>query len=130
MVLDGMQQEGARSEEKNRYKYGMKLLEQGRLKDAIVAFDEAIRLDPQHAMAYGKRGGTYSGLGQPERAIQDFDEAIRLNPKHGGTYIARMIAYTRLGKDEEAHQDFERAVRLGHDRSDLDLDIYIAKMGR
>ena len=47
---------------------------------AIQDYTEAIRLDPQYAIAYRGRGVVYSDLGQHKRSIQDYDEAIRLNP--------------------------------------------------
>ena len=43
-------------------------------------YDEAIRLDPQDAVAYYNRGVAYKNLGQTERANQDFAQAIRLDP--------------------------------------------------
>ena len=38
--------------------------------------DEAIRLDPQLAMAYNNRGGAHKELAQYQQAIEDLDEAI------------------------------------------------------
>ncbi len=45
---------------------------------AIEDYDQAIRLDPKHAIAYNDRGTAFSHKAQPNRAIRDFDEAIRL----------------------------------------------------
>ena len=44
----------------------------------IEDFDEAIRLDPQYAIAYSDRGLAYHMLGQYERAIEDFNKAIEI----------------------------------------------------
>ena len=62
------------------FEAGVALHQEGRLEEAIAAYDEAIRLDPQDAAAYNNRGNAYGDLGQPEKAIQDLDEAIRLDP--------------------------------------------------
>lgn len=73
---------------------GVELPEQGRLKQAISAYDEALRLNPQYAKAYNNRGFAYDNLGQYQRAIQDYDEAIRLDPKLALAYANRGVAYT------------------------------------
>ena len=41
----------------------------GDYRKAIESYDEAIRLNPQDAIAYNSRGNAYAGLGQYERAI-------------------------------------------------------------
>ena len=46
----------------------------------IQDLDEAIRLDPNLALAYSNRGVVYRNLGHFQRASQDLYEAIRLNP--------------------------------------------------
>jgi tetratricopeptide (TPR) repeat protein len=46
----------------------------------IADYNEAIRLDPKSALAFGNRGIAYGKKGDNDRALADFDEAIRLNP--------------------------------------------------
>ena len=87
--------------------------EQGDHENAIEAYDEAIRLNPQSAKAYNNRGIAYGELSQYERAIEDFDEAIRLNPQEPGAYFNRGIAYRLLGQQELADRDFAKAKELG-----------------
>ncbi len=48
---------------------------------AIKDYDEAIRLDPKYAIAYGVRGRAYENKGDSARAKKDFDEAARLGAK-------------------------------------------------
>ena len=43
---------------------------------------EAVRLDPQNAVAYEARGTTYEHLGDHNKALSDFTEALRLDPKN------------------------------------------------
>jgi len=74
--------------------------------------DEAIRINPQDAMAYYNRGSMYRQLGQYERAIQDHDEAIRLDPQSTWAYTHRGAAYATLGQYERAIQDYDEAIRL------------------
>ena len=94
------------------YNAGVKLMDQGKLKEAIAEYDEAIRLNPKYALAYNNRGSAYYELGQYERAIQDFDEAIRLNPEFAGAYYNRGNAYHGLGQYERAIEDYGEAIRI------------------
>ena len=88
------------------------LYEQGHLEEAIVEYDEAIRLDPQDADAYYNRGLAYGDLFKYQGAIEDYDEAIRLEPRTFIVYYYRGIAYHALGQLERAIQDLNEAIRL------------------
>ena len=48
----------------------------GEYQRAIEDLDEAIRLDPQAAIAYNNRSAAYRPLGEYQRAITDYDVAI------------------------------------------------------
>ena len=61
----------------NAYNSGTEYLEQEQYNQAIVDFDEAIRLDPQYANAYYNRGRAYRKRGLYEQAILDFDAYIK-----------------------------------------------------
>ena len=81
----------------------------------IQDYTEAIRLDPQYAIAYRGRGVVYSDLGQHQRSIQDYDEAIRLYPEYAKAYNNRGLTYQSLGQVEEAERDFAKAKELGYE---------------
>ena len=85
-------------------------LRQAESREAIKDYHEAIRLNPQSAEAYYKRGFVYQNLGQGERAIEDFDEAIRLNPNDAYAYLLRGAAYGTIGDTDEAIADLEKAI--------------------
>jgi tetratricopeptide (TPR) repeat protein/MFS family permease len=94
------------------YEAGLKLESEGKLREAIAEYDEAIRLEPYLAPAYNNRGVAYSRLGQIERAVPDYDEAIRLNPYYALAYSNRGNAYISLVQFELAVQDLDEAIRL------------------
>jgi len=98
------------SEAEEHYNAGVKLVSQGKLKEAIAEYDEAIRLEPYLAPAYINRGIAYARLGQHQRAIQDFDEAIRLDPQYAEAYYSRGLAYGELGQFQRAIQDLDEAI--------------------
>jgi tetratricopeptide (TPR) repeat protein len=57
---------------------GNRYLELRQLGQAIAEFDEATRLDPKYAVAYGNRALAYKLQGNKARAITDFEKFITL----------------------------------------------------
>jgi len=79
---------------------------------AIVDFGEALRRNPEYAVAYTNRGNAYLSRGDAEaargvdpresyeKAIADFGEALRRNPEDAEAYTNRGSAYLRRGEAE------------------------------
>ena len=88
--------------------------EKDTLETAINAYNVAIRLKPDYAEAYCKRGDAKNGLRRHEEAIADFDEAIHLKPDYAEAYCKR----GGLRRHEEAIADFDKAIRLKPDYAD------------
>ena len=85
------------------YRSGVDLREQGRLEEAIAAYGEVVRLNPQISAAYAvynNRGRSYMELRQYKRAIQDLDEAIRLNPQYAAAYNNQGRSYASLDEHQ------------------------------
>jgi tetratricopeptide (TPR) repeat protein len=100
------------------------------MKEAMAAYNEAVRLDPQSAWAYNHRGNAYRRLGRHQRAIQDYNEAIRLAPQFAEAYAGRAFAYILLSKDKEAQEDIARAVELGFESTLLEREVEELKKRR
>lgn len=97
---------------RKHYNAGVELGSQGKMKEAIAEYTEAIGLDPRLAEAYNNRGSAYLNLGQHQRAIQDLNEAIRINPHLAEAYYTRGFAYLDLGQHQLAIQDLNEAIRF------------------
>ena len=54
-----------------RYDYGLVLTLQGKHPEAAIQINESLRLKPDFADAYLRRGGTYEDMGDYDRAIAD-----------------------------------------------------------
>ena len=104
--------ESTNAEAKAHLEAGLALQKEGKQREAIAEFDEAIRLDTQYALAYLNRGDAYRNLGQIERAIQDYDETIRVHPRPVAAYVHRGSAYGELRQYERAIQEYDEAIRL------------------
>ena len=79
---------------------------------AIDDYNEAIRLNPKFANAYGGRGTAFLTKGDNDRAITDYNEAIRLEPKNARAYNARGNAYQAKADYDRAIADYNEAIRL------------------
>jgi tetratricopeptide (TPR) repeat protein len=89
------------------------------LAGAIASYDEAIKLNPDRAEVYLKRGIAHRLQGALDRAIEDFDKATALDPTTTRNDRAVAEAYSNHGqiqltnlRPEEAIIDFERALRI------------------
>ena len=80
--------------------------------DAIGAYDEAIRLQPDFANAYVNRGLAKEKLGQHESAIMDYSSAIKIDPTLAGAYNNRGSAKRKLGQYFLALEDLSTAIQL------------------
>ena len=90
-------------------------VEKARHKDwngAITDYSEAIRLNPNHAIAYYNRGLAYGQLGEYQKALTDHTEAIRLNPSYADAYNDRGNTYNWLKESQKAIADYSEAIRL------------------
>jgi len=84
----------------------------GRYIEAILDFDEALRLNPNSSLIYYNRGVAYGYLGEYEQAIQEYDKALQLDPNDIYAYTNRGIAYGNLGDYKYAILNFNEALSL------------------
>ena len=66
---------------------------------------KAIKLQPDNAESYVKRGIAYLDAGKVEETISDYSKAIELNPDDKESYYHRGIAYGEKGEFQCAIED-------------------------
>jgi len=84
---------------------------------SILAYDAAIRLDPDYASAYLNRAASKLRLGQHGEAIVDLNTAIRLDPNSFLAYHNRGEARQQLGEYRGAIADYDPAIQLRPDHA-------------
>ena len=89
---------------------------------AIADFDAALKIDPDHALAFANRAIAYHRKDDYDRAIADYDEAIRLDPEDPDTYRNRGLAFYRKGKYDRTIEDDDRAIKLRPDFAEAYYD--------
>ena len=94
---------------------------------AIADFDQALRLDPDYALAYNGRGNAYTGKGEHDRAIADFDQALRLDPDYASVYNDRGRTHFYRGRFAHAVPDLRRAVAADPEDAYRVLWLYLAQ---
>jgi tetratricopeptide (TPR) repeat protein len=105
--------------------------EQGDTDGAIADYNEAIRLNPQFAMAYNNRGYAYQAEGDYTQAIADYTRSIDLgNPELHIPYNNRGNAYDLIGDFDQAIADYNEAVRLNPGYADPYYNRALARHNR
>ena len=85
---------------------------------AIIAYNEAIRLNPNLAEAYNNRGIVRKELGDKPGAIDDYNQAIKFNPNLALAYYNRGIVRKELGDKPGAIDDFNQAIKINPNDAD------------
>ena len=82
----------------------------GKLHDALVNFDLAIKLNPTVPVYFYDRGITNNLNGDSNHALEDFTQAITLDTEYVAAYYARGIVYGQRGEYKLAMSDFDWVV--------------------
>jgi len=67
-------------EAQNAFNEGVKHYKAGKFKEAVAAFNRAIKAAPKSDDAYNNRGLAYAKLGQPDNAVKDYDGSTEATP--------------------------------------------------
>ena len=99
----------------------------GLYQDAIVAFEIALRLQPNYPEAHAGRGKAKVGLGHYSDAITDYDTAIERKPDYSDAYAGRGLAKVELGQYANAIEDYDTAIQFEPDDAEFYVNRALAK---
>ena len=87
-----------------------------RYQEALAAYEQAIRLDPNDAGTHLNinRGNTLHQLKRYQEALAAYEQATLLDPNYAGAYLNKGIILEKLGEKREAKRAYERARQLGY----------------
>ncbi|MFN5065918.1 MAG: tetratricopeptide repeat protein [Aphanizomenon sp.] len=91
--------------------------ELGDKQGAIDDFNQAIKINPNLALAYSNRGVVRNELGDKQGAIDDYNQAIKINPNYADAYYNRGNAKSALGDKQGAIDDYNQAIKLNPNES-------------
>lgn len=87
-------------------------LKLGNPREALKAFDSAVRLSPSAAEPYANRGAALLELGRYDEALAAEDRALRLRPEYATAHFNRGNVLRAMRRHEEAIAAYARAIRI------------------
>ncbi len=91
---------------------GFDLLIQGEIEEALLALNEAIRLDPDNFRALRGISWAYYDLEQYKEALEAINSAIELNPGDETYWRQKAMVLDALHEYEEAIVAYEKAIEI------------------
>ncbi len=100
--------------------------------EAILAFEQALQLDPDDAVAYNGKGLALANLQFYQDALIAYEQAIVLNPYFTNAYLNKGSVLCNLKRYQEALPVCERAIQLEpNNASAFNLKgLVLEKLGR
>jgi tetratricopeptide (TPR) repeat protein len=111
---------------------GNYLMKQGRMGEALVEFQTAVRLKPGSPENHCNLGVALANLDQTDEAIAAFQTAVRLNPDYGPAHHDLGMAFEKKEQLDNATREYLTAVRLMPDFAGAhnSLGVAYAKQNR
>jgi len=91
---------------------------QGKNEQALVSYNRAVALQPNHADALSNRGNLLKELRRFEEALASFNRALDIKPTHTAALNNRGVTLHVMHRYEEALASFECAIALKPDNVD------------
>jgi protein O-mannosyl-transferase len=99
---------------KYRNQFGAALESKGRLAEATLQYQNAVKIQPQAAF-YSNLGGALAKQGRFDEALWNFNQALALSPDDGQIHFNLANALVRQDHLSEAVEHFQKAVKLQPD---------------
>jgi tetratricopeptide (TPR) repeat protein len=90
---------------------GQSLLNLDQAEEALVCFDEALKLDTQNTEALVKKGAALERLRKLDEAVDCYDQAIAADDSMTIAYLYKGGLFNRMERFNEALQCYEQALR-------------------
>lgn len=91
---------------------GILLSQHNRTAEAIVHFQESVRLNPMGIEGFRNLGNAYQMAGRNPEAIEAFRAAVRINPNDAESHYRLGYAYLLGGNSEFAYTEYRQLLRL------------------
>jgi len=105
------------------YILGVFYMKQGRLDDAIKAYQTAIKLKPDYVEAYNNMGWAYINRGRLDDAIKAYQTAIKLKPDYADAYFNLGVLYQNQGRLENAIEVYQITIKLKPDYTEAYFNL-------
>ncbi|NMG09003.1 serine protease [Brasilonema sp. UFV-L1] len=89
--------------------------QKGDYQGAIVAYEAALRMNPNYPDAYFQRAVAHYELKNYQAAFEDLNQVVRLTPNSPVAYMNRGLTQDLLQRNQEALKDYSKAISLNPD---------------
>ncbi|MDR3783147.1 MAG: tetratricopeptide repeat protein [Candidatus Nitrosotalea sp.] len=96
------------------YSIGNERAKEGDSEDALIAYDKALELDPNHVSAWNNKGIVLYRLKRFEEAIICYDKAIEIEPQYANAWYNKANALRNFGQSliDKANDDRTNAPKM------------------
>lgn len=115
--------ESSGTEAKTQFEQGVQFYQQGRLDEAVEAFEALLKEKPDFAEGHYNLGMVYLRKGETETAIAKMEKAIELKPEFVEAYFGIGQAYIDKGEEEEAIKIYNRAVNINPNNAKIYVNL-------
>ncbi|MFB2937585.1 tetratricopeptide repeat protein [Aerosakkonemataceae cyanobacterium BLCC-F154] len=96
----------------NSMNKGDRLFQQGNYSSALSAYNQALRINPNHYNALIGRCATFNEIFSYKEALVDCNQAIEISPKNSRVWMLKGHALAGMGKYEESIAAYDRAIEI------------------
>ena len=94
------------------FKEGIQLMDNERKEEAILAFQKALRIQPEMAVVHNNLGVLFKQTEVFEKAQEHYRKAIGLAPDYAELHNNLGILYREMGRFQDAEQEYLEAIRV------------------
>ncbi len=87
-------------------------LNQGRLDEALAAFERVVREAPEFAEGWNRRATLHYLMGSYAASVRDVERTLALEPRHFGALSGLGLINLRLGQNDQAIKAFREALKV------------------
>jgi tetratricopeptide (TPR) repeat protein len=80
--------------------------------DAIEAYRQTLRINPEHGLAWNNLGNAYADLTRYNDAVEAYRQALRINPENAGFWNNLGNVYRALKRYNDAVNAYRQALRI------------------
>lgn len=91
---------------------GVELAAEGKLDEAIEAYNSAIKLNPNNLNFYFNLGNALKAQNKLEEAVKAYNSGLEINPEHVNSLINLGIVYKAQGKLQDAVESYYAAIDI------------------